>query len=140
MDITRELLESKGACKDQIDLIFKHWPEGGKITLARCKKAALLGVDFRWAARNLLPADADKAYSEATAAANKAFGEATADAYKAFSEATAAANKAFGEATAAANKAYCEATAAANKAYCEATAAAFFEQLTLSEKKCESQS
>ena len=59
MKITARLLRSKGACPDQVAIFVKEWPEGAEVTLPNCLRAAELGLDFDWAADNLLSLDAN---------------------------------------------------------------------------------
>ena len=124
MNITAELLRSKGACRDQVALFEKHFPKGATVTVSRCKKVARI-FDWDWAAATLLSDTAAKAYSEACAPAAKAYYEACAPARKAYNEACITALKAYDEACAPASKAYDEACITAMKAYNEACATAF---------------
>ena len=89
--ITRKFLESNGACREQLDVLFEEFPAGGEVTLENCLRAATLRIDFDWAASHLLSAPAEKAYWEAKATAEKAYQEAKATAWKAYREANAAA-------------------------------------------------
>ena len=116
-------LEKAGACKDQVTL-FEHY-FGAKLRLTRkiCLRHAG-DFDFDWAAQNLLPAPAWRAYDEAVAPALEAYKEAVAPALEAYKEAVAPAQKAYDEAMAPAWRAYDEAVAPARKAYDEATAPA----------------
>ena len=54
MKITVDLLKSLNACEDQITLFNETFPNGTKITEIACLKAASVGIDFNWAAMNLL--------------------------------------------------------------------------------------
>ena len=79
--ITQKFLRSKGACREQLDILFAEFPNGGEVTLENCLRAAVLSIDFNWAANRLLSAPAEKAYREARAPAWKAYQEATALAF-----------------------------------------------------------
>ena len=127
--LTAEYLESKGACAAATSAFRRAWPGGLDLADTTTEGfvievAVLAELDFDWAARNILPASAYKAYSEAIAPARKAYSEAIAPARKAYSEASASADKAYSEAIAPAYKAYSEAVAPAYKAYSEAVAPA----------------
>ncbi len=54
MKITKELLESHGACKEQIEIFAREWPEGVEVTEEACLRAAELGLHLEWAASELL--------------------------------------------------------------------------------------
>ena len=69
MKITAQLLRDANACEEQVAIFATQWPDGDEVTLANCRKAAKLGLDFDWAARHLLSAPAWVAYKEATAPA-----------------------------------------------------------------------
>ena len=62
MKITKEFLESKGACAGHVALFAKEWPEGVEVALDSCLRAAQIGLDFGWAAENLLSAGGRKEY------------------------------------------------------------------------------
>jgi hypothetical protein len=110
--ITVELLRAKGACRGQVDLFAKLFPQGAPMTVAAAVAVADR-FDWNWAAQNLLSATASKAYYEATATASKAYNEARATASKTYYEAMATASKTYYEAMATASKAYYEARATA---------------------------
>ena len=122
--ITKEFLESKGACREQLEILFTEFPNGGEVTLGNCLRAAALNIDFDWAADKLLSTTARKAYLEAKAKApaQKAYDEAKAPARKAYDEAIAPTWKVYDEVMATARKAYLEAKAPSQKAYDEAIA------------------
>ena len=88
MHLTPEKLYSLGACKPQADRFAALYPGGGKVTRALCFKHAR-DFDWNWAARNLLPAPAYRAYDGACASASRAYDEATAPARRAYNEACA---------------------------------------------------
>ena len=88
MHLTPEKLYSLGACKPQADRFAALYPGGVKVTRALCFKHAR-DFDWNWAARNLLPASASRAYKEATASASRAYNEACASASRACDEACA---------------------------------------------------
>jgi len=64
--ITLEILEKLDACEGQRDLFAAEWPDGATATKANCLRAAELGLCFKWAAENLLPATALADYRTAT--------------------------------------------------------------------------
>ena len=123
--ITKEFLESKGACREQLEILFTEFPNGGEVTLGNCLRAAALNIDFDWAADKLLSTTARKAYYEAIAPTWKVYDEVMATARKAYLEAKAPSQKAYDEAIAPERKAYLEARATAWKVYKEATAPAW---------------
>ena len=55
MLITRELLERKKACGDQVDIFAKEWPEDCEVTKANLLRAAKRHLDLDWFARHFLP-------------------------------------------------------------------------------------
>ena len=118
--ITKEFLESKGACREQLEILFTEFPNGGEVTLGNCLRAAALNIDFDWAADKLLSTTARKAYYEAIAPTWKVYKEAMVLAWEVCKEATAPTLKVYKEATAPAWKVYKEATAPALKVYKEA--------------------
>ena len=79
--ITAQLLNSKGACREQVEIFIKAWPQGGPVTIENCLSAIRLGLDLDWSARKLLSAPAWTAYEEATATAWTAYLEAKATAF-----------------------------------------------------------
>ena len=82
MKITVKLLKAKGACAEQVAIFKTLFPNGVEPTEELClAHAQTFGWD--WAAANLLPALASKAYDEADAHAPKAYDEAVAPARKA---------------------------------------------------------
>ena len=96
--ITRKLLEAKGACREQVEVFAKAWPDGGPVTPENCLEAVRLGLDLGWAAQHLLKAAALRAYDEGPAW--RAYEEARAAALRAYKEARAAALRAYDEAEA----------------------------------------
>ena len=123
--LTLQTLVAAGACTSQCDLFEGCFGQQVDITPELCVSVAPL-FNLDWAARNLLSADAYKAYDKGPSAdAYKAYCEARSAAYKAYDEARSAAYKAYDKASAAAYKAYEEARSAAHKAYREALAFAF---------------
>src|SRR5919109_1421725 len=105
MKLTAEILQKKGACKEQVDLFAQLFPDGGEVTAAACRAVAHQ-FDWDWAANHLLPEPARRAYEEATATAWRAYQEARATARRAYQEATATARRAYKEARAPARRAY----------------------------------
>ena len=147
MRITLEMLEARGACKNQYKLFVRLFPDGVEITEELCVKHAQ-DLDFEWAARHLLGSPTRKAYDEAiaphweayeqeTALHLKAYNEAIAPHLKAYDEATAPHWKAFDEAIAPHRKAFDKAIAPHRKAFAEASAREFFRASTEALKRRE---
>ena len=80
MKITVKLLKAKGACAEQVAIFKTLFPNGVEPTEALCLAHAQT-FGWHWAAANLLPAPARKAYNEAFATAEKAYNEAVAIAF-----------------------------------------------------------
>ena len=99
MTITLKQLRRAGACEPQVQLFKTTFGQSAEVNLETALKMAQK-FDWNWAAANLLPAPAWKAYEEAMAPAWKAYDEARAQASKAYKEATAPAWKAYEEARA----------------------------------------
>ena len=91
MKLSAKLLESKGACPDQVELFRKLFGERDVTVTSKLCRAHADQFDWHWAAKHLLPIPASKAYQEATAQALKAYQEAYATALKAYQEAYATA-------------------------------------------------
>ena len=98
--LTADMLERAGACTDQVETFRRLWPEGGRVTLSRCRRAVEAGLDVDWAATHLLSALALKACEDAKAPAWKAYEDAKAPAWKAYEDARAIAWKAYQDARA----------------------------------------
>ena len=137
MKITTEILKSKKACQDQVDLFIETFPEGTEVTEEACLKAASVGIDFEWASENLLNKDQLKAYEKAitplwevyeasTIPTWEAYEEAITPLWEAYEEAKAPLWEAYEETKAPLLKAYKEAKAPLLKAYKESIAIAFF--------------
>ena len=62
MKITKQMLLDKMACSYQVDLFVSLFGEEVKVTKANCLKAWKVGIDFNWAANNLLSPSQRKAY------------------------------------------------------------------------------
>ena len=75
MKITVKQLIKLNACADQVKVFKKVFGASATVTLANCLKAGKAGLDFDWAAQNLLPAPAREAYEKVTAPAWKAYGK-----------------------------------------------------------------
>lgn len=69
MNITAEMLESKGACVDQVSTFRAEWPDGAEVTETTCFRAVELGLDFDWASLNLLTCPALAEYNRLNALA-----------------------------------------------------------------------
>ena len=113
MKITANMLRAKGACTGQIALFRKFYPKGKNVTLAACLRHATR-FNWRWAARNLLSAPAQKACIKEIDTALVAY-------YKA----RLAAREVSGKASGAARGAYDRKCATASNAYYKASATAF---------------
>ena len=112
MLVTAASLRKLGACSDQVAEFERLFGAEVVVTEALCREHARR-FDWDWAAENLFPAAARRAYDEAKAPAWRAYGQATAPARRAYREATAPAWRAYDEATAPARRAYDEAKAPA---------------------------
>ena len=125
MNITLSLLESKGACEDQVRLFRTHFGEGpAPLDDATAIRMASV-FDSDWAARNLLSVEGVEAYEEAEAPLRKTYKEAEAPLWNTYEDAEAPLWKTYLEATAPLLKAYEDARAPLLKAYEEAKALAF---------------
>jgi len=49
-----------GACKDQLDIVLKEWPDGIPLTEEAAERALELKLDIDWAADNLLISEGGK--------------------------------------------------------------------------------
>ncbi|MGL5008598.1 MAG: hypothetical protein ACRC6I_01845 [Paracoccaceae bacterium] len=119
--ITADRLIALNACKTQVDVFRKLFPEGAPLTIEAAVSVAE-HFDWNWAATKLLSVNGLKAYREAEAPLWKAYREAEASLWKAYREAEAPLWKAYEEAEAPLWKAYEEAEASLLKAYEEARA------------------
>lgn len=54
MLITTQLLQSNGACKNQIAIFQAIWPNGAEMTAANLSKAVTLGLNVDWLAEKIL--------------------------------------------------------------------------------------
>lgn len=72
--ISVRTLKKLGACSAQVGL-FEHifGVKSVLITLGKCKRAAFVGLNMNWAAQNLLPPPARRAYTKAHKVAYRAF-------------------------------------------------------------------
>ena len=126
VSITLEQLESKDACREQVELFSKMF--GSSVSFKTKEEAVKVAVkvfdkfNFNWATDNLLNSNNRKAYWEATAPLWKAYMEAKAPLGEAYMEAEALLWKAYEEAKAPLWKAYREAKTPLLKAYEEARA------------------
>ena len=91
MKITVKQLIEKRACVEQVKVFRKLFGASATITLANCIKASKAGLDFNWAAQNLLPAPALKAYQKAIATAWEDYEKAEATAWEDYEKAIATA-------------------------------------------------
>ena len=112
MKITAELLCAKGACTDQIALFRKFYPKGKNVTLAACLRHATR-FNWRWAARNLLSAPAQKACIKEIDTAQTAYDRKCDAAWEASGKASGAARGAYDRKCATASNAYYKASATA---------------------------
>ena len=83
MFVTKELLEKKRACKDQLDLFNELFPEGVELTRELILEHAQM-LDWDWCADRLLPTGSPRSsvYYLATKQAWAAFNLAIMSAYK----------------------------------------------------------
>jgi len=131
MFITKELLEAKRACEDQLDLFNELFPEGVELTRALILEHAQ-EFDWGWCAENLLPNDsAWEAYVIANASAWKAYYVAFEKAQEAYELAVIQAKEAYYVAIEKAQEAYELAVIQAKEAHNVARATAFADALGL---------
>jgi len=126
MRITADQLQDAGACKDQVAIFRREWPDGATATKKSIARALDLGLDLHWFAGTWLTATALEAYEKARATAWEAYEKARAPALEAYEKATAPAWEAYEKATATALEAYEKARAPALEAYEKATARALW--------------
>lgn len=81
--ITYELLESRGACENQVKLFRNIFPEGVEVSVELCVKYAS-EFDFNWAGGNLLKDT--KAYKEAEEPLWEVYKESEEHLWKAYKE------------------------------------------------------
>ena len=98
--ITADLLESKEACLEQLEIFRLEWPAGCEVTLQNCRRVVELQFDLNWIVTTFLSAPALKTYEEAKATAWRAYEEARAPALRAYEEAADSTRKTYVEATA----------------------------------------
>ena len=133
MIVTARMLRKAGACKKEVARLVSLYGEHVDVTEEWALEHAHDGVDWSWAAVNLLSASALHEYEEAIAPAQRAYREATEPAWRTYDEAMKAAWSAYDKATASAGHAYDEAplrvynkaTESAWRSYDEARAVAF---------------
>ena len=89
MKITKNML--KGACTDQLKTFIAEWPDGAKVTLKNCRRAAELKLDINWLASRVLTAPALAKYEKARASAWAEYEKARAPAWAEYDKATASA-------------------------------------------------
>ena len=114
----------KEACKGQVDVFAKEWPEGAKPTLANCQRAAELGLDLDWFAKTFLSPPALETYNKARAPAWESYNKATAPALETYNKATASAWETHNKARAPTLESYNKAIASAWESYNKAIAPA----------------
>jgi len=73
MKITKNML--KGACTDQLKAFITERPDGAKVTLKNCRRAAELKLDINWLASRVLTAPALAKYEKARASAWAEYGK-----------------------------------------------------------------
>jgi len=126
MKITVKQLIEKRACVEQVKVFRRLFGASATITLANCIKASKAGLDFNWAAQNLLPATALEAYYKAKAPALKAYQKAIATAWEDYEKAEATAWEDYEKAEATAWEDYEKAIATAWEDYRKAKATVFY--------------
>src|SRR5574340_188112 len=84
MKITKQMLLDKEACSNQVELFVSLFGEEVKVTKANCLKAWKVGIDFNWAANNLLSPSQLEAYKAIEQPSLKAYGAIERSALKAY--------------------------------------------------------
>jgi hypothetical protein len=87
MFLTRKILQAKGACREQLDMFVRDFPDGTEVTAAVCR--ANPGYDYAWVARKLLPPEKRAAYRAARAPHLAAYQAAEAPLWAAYQAAEA---------------------------------------------------
>ena len=64
MFITAKMLHKSDACKSDIRLFSRLWPDGARATLANCKRAQKAGLSLFWAAFYLLSPTAEDRFNK----------------------------------------------------------------------------
>jgi len=65
MKVTAEMLRDKNACKGQVLIFEKEWPNGTRITKSACLRAVELKLDINWFAYWFLKDKSLEAYQKA---------------------------------------------------------------------------
>jgi hypothetical protein len=60
--VTAKMLKDLGACKQEVEVFTREWPHGAAVTLANCRRAAVLKLNLTWAAERLLSPSAYVTY------------------------------------------------------------------------------
>jgi len=113
--VTAAMLRAWHACESQVRVFEAEWPQGAALTLRNARRAAVLGLDLNWLARQVLTPSALAAYEAVRAPALAAYEAACAPAWAAYEAVRAPALAA-----------YCVACAPALAAYGAACARALF--------------
>jgi hypothetical protein len=67
------MLRAWHACENQVQVFEAEWPQGAALTLRNARRAAVLGLDLNWLARQVLTPSAWAAYKAACAPAWAAY-------------------------------------------------------------------
>lgn len=85
--ITVDLLESVGACDEQIDAFKEHFPDGTEVTVELAVSVANV-FDWEWAAHAMLIGEGHKAFRDACALAHKTWYQSKIQTYKSLNRST----------------------------------------------------
>lgn len=127
MLITKQMLEDKGGCGNQVEIFAKEWPAGMEVTAENCLRLADLHLNVDWAARNLLTATAFKAYEKARDQVREAYQKAITPTWEAREKVKAQALEAYEKTIVPAWEAYEKAIGPAWEVYEKDRAQAFYE-------------
>ena len=65
--VTAAMLRAWHACESQVRVFEAEWPQGAALTLRNARRAAVLGLDLNWLARQVLTPSALAARASALA-------------------------------------------------------------------------
>ena len=126
MKITAAMLRKHGACKEQVEIFRREWPDGAVVNRTNALRAVALELDVNWVALELLSGAALVQYRKAAGAADTQYRKAVDAAWSQYQKAEAG-----GAALAACRKAQ----EAAWAEHYKAIALAFVEAVKKMEKK-----
>lgn len=75
MTITAKQLRKLGACKQQVAIFAREWPNGCEVTLVTVLRALELGLDLDWAVDQFFSRSAQRACVKVIAEAWKIYGQ-----------------------------------------------------------------